>query len=326
MQSVNTVIRSNRLRWLGVALATATVLWACGGGGNSPDSTTPPQLQLNATTSWELMTAGDIADCRLRPSGDSDAFKTGQLVKRQLADAGDNSNVLTLGDNAYFLGLSIGYEECYQKTWGDFLPKTFAMPGNHDYESSGENNYFRYFGAKASPPGAGPANSGYYRIDQNGWTLFVLSSVVDATAVSAQGQWLKKELATAKPCVAAAWHHPVFSSAQDGDGAGMAELYAMLDTAKADIVLQSHAHHYERFAPMTSTGEQIPGAGMPSFVVGTGGAKLEGFARQRAGSQKQVQAFGIMRLTLDPGKVAWRFVDIKDEVLDQGNITCRNKA
>jgi acid phosphatase type 7 len=323
MQPMTTATRLRGLRWICAALAAAATLWACGGGGTSPGSTVAPQVQPNASTSWELVTAGDIADCRLRSSADSDAFKTGQLIKRQLASAGDNSNVLTLGDNAYFLGLSIGYEECYQKTWGDFLPKTFAMPGNHDYESNGENNYFRYFGAKANPDGR---QAGYYRIDQNGWTVFVLNSVIDATAASAQGQWLKKELATANPCVAAAWHHPVFSSSSDGDGAGMAELYAMLDTAKADIVLQSHAHHYERFAPMTSTGAQVAGAGMPSFVVGTGGAKLEGFAGQRAGSQKQVQAFGIMRLTLDPGKAAWRFIDINDQVQDQGNITCRNKA
>ena len=79
------------------ALVSAAVA-ACGGGNNSA----PTQLQANATTSWEVMTAGDIAQCNLRPSGDTNANKTAQLVERQLAGAGSNSNVLTLGDNAYF--------------------------------------------------------------------------------------------------------------------------------------------------------------------------------------------------------------------------------
>jgi acid phosphatase type 7 len=249
------------------------------------------------------------------------------LIERELLKAGSNSNVLTLGDNYYLnLGLNFGYSECYAETWGRFINKTFVIPGNHDYENNGEAAYFDNFGAKASPPGAGPANSGYYRIDQNGWTVFTLNSMVDARAASAQGQWLKKELATAKPCIAAAWHHPRFSSSKDGDNSTMAELYAMLDTAKADLVLQSHAHHYERFVPMTSTGEQIAGAGIPSFVVGTGGATLEGFPFQRAGSIERVEAYGVLRLTLDAGKAIWRFIDINDQERDQGDITCRNKS
>ena len=322
MQSVNTVIRSNSLRWLGAALAAATVLWACGGGGSSPDSTTPPQLQPNAATSWELMTAGDIADCRLQPSGDSDAFKTGQLVKRQLADAGDNSNVLTLGDNAYLLGLSIGYEECYQKTWGDFLPKTFVIPGNHDYESNGENNYFRYFGAKANPDGK---QTGYYRIDQNGWTVFALSSVVDATAASAQAAWLKAQLAAGtQSCIAAAWHHPMFSSAEQGGDKKMIALWDILQVAKADVVLQAHQHHYERFAPTRSDGS-LSADGLRSFVVGSGGAKKFGFATVSTGSERQVEAYGIMRLSLSKGNAKWKFIDVDNIVHDQGSFDCRPK-
>jgi acid phosphatase type 7 len=300
------------------------VLLACGGGANN---TTPTLLQANPTSNWELMTAGDIADCRLQSSSKSDAERTAQLVERQLADAGSNSNVLTLGDNAYLVGLLIGYTECYQKTWGRFINKTFAIPGNHDYESNGDGNYFDYFGPAASPgPSFGPDRSGYYRIDQSGWTIFALNSNLEGPDLLAQGQWLKKELASAKPCIAAAWHHPLFSSATDGDNAKMAEVYAMLDTAKADIVLQSHAHHYERFLPMTSTGEQISGAGMASFVVGTGGAKLEGFVRQRAGSERRIETFGVLRLTLAAGKAAFRFIGINGQMHDQGDITCRNKS
>jgi acid phosphatase type 7 len=318
-------VAQRTLRYLGLATLLGAGVWACGGGG---ENTSPTALQTNSTTPWELLTAGDIAQCEKLRSSLSNAEKTASLIERQLATAGANSNVLTLGDNYYLnLGLNFGYSECYAETWGRFINKTFVIPGNHDFENNGEATYFDNFGAKASPgPSFGPDRAGYYRIDQSGWTVFALSSVTDATAASAQGQWLKKELATAKPCIAAAWHHPLFSSSEKGGDTKMAELYAMLDTAKADLVLQSHAHHYERFAPMTSAGEQVAGSGIPSFVIGTGGASLEGFPGQRAGSQKQIQDFGVMRLTLDAGKAAWRFIDTNDQVRDAGNIICRSKS
>ncbi len=305
------------------AVAIAVTVVACGGGGNN---TTPTVLQVNPTTPWELITAGDIAQCNpLRSSADSNAHKTAELVDRQLAIGGANSNVLTLGDNAYFAGLTIGYTTCYRPTWGRFIDRTFAIPGNHDYEKGGDNNYFDYFGPKASPAGAGPDRSGYYRLDQNGWTVFALNSNIDASAASPQGQWLKKELATASPCVAAAWHHTRFTSAAGGDNATMSQLWDMLDLAKADVVLQGHEHHYERFAPMTAAGAVVAGSGLRSFVVGTGGAEIYGFAGTRAGSERQVQAYGVMRLSLSAGKAAWRFTDINDQVQDQGAFECRKK-
>ncbi len=302
-----------------------TALWSCGGAGGSSESknTTPTDLQPNPTTPWELFTAGDIAQCNLlRNPNDAQADGTARLVERQLARAGANSNVLTLGDNAYTLGQSIGYSTCYSPTWGRFINKTFAIPGNHDYENNGDGNYFRYFGAKASPDGK---DTGYYRIDQSGWTVFALSSVTDTSAASAQATWLKQQLATAKPCIAAAWHHARFSSAPDGDNNKMTAIWDILEQAKADIVLQSHEHHYERFAPMLSDGTVSTTGGLRSFVVGTGGAEIYPHARVRAGSQRQLVTYGVMHLSLDSGKAAWRFIATNDAVLDQGDFNCRAK-
>jgi acid phosphatase type 7 len=311
----------NALRALQFGLLAALVgaaVVACGGGGN----TAPTTLQANATTSWEVLTAGDIAQCNLRPAGDTNAEKTAKLVERELATAGSNSNVLTLGDNAYFFGQIIGYTSCYEKTWGRFIDKTFVLPGNHDYENNGESNYFKYFGAKADPRGNG---TGYYRIDQNGWTVFGLNSSVDSTAASVQADWLKKELATAQPCIAAAWHYARFTSAPDGDNTTMIAMWDILDAAKADMVLGAHEHLYERFAPMTSNGTVSATGGMRSFVVGTGGADTYGFGATRAGSEKQIQAFGVMRLSLSAGNAKWKFIDVDDVVRDEGAFTCRTK-
>ena len=302
-----------------MAALVGAALAACGGGGNNG---LPTQLQATPASSWEVMTAGDIAQCNLQPSGKSNAEKTAQLVERQLAGAGSNANVLTLGDNAYLLGLLIGYTECYEKTWGRFIDKTFVIPGNHDYENNGEGNYFKYFGAKANPDGKG---TGYYRIDQSGWTVFALNSNIDASAASAQAQWLKKELASAQPCVAAAWHHARFSSAPDGDNGTMTAMWDILDQAKADVVLQAHEHQYERFGPMTSDGTLSATGGLRSFVVGTGGADTYAHARVRAGSEKQAVAFGVMRLSLSAGNAKWRFIDVDNAVRDEGAFDCRKK-
>jgi acid phosphatase type 7 len=95
------------------ALAGAAVV-ACGDGGGG--GTAPSVLQANPTTPWELMTAGDIAQCFVLPASTSNAEKTARLIERQLAGAGGNANVLTLGDNAYFFGQTIGYTACYDQT------------------------------------------------------------------------------------------------------------------------------------------------------------------------------------------------------------------
>jgi hypothetical protein len=77
-------------------------------------------------------------------------------------------------------------------------------------------------------------------------------------AGSSQEAWLKADLA-AHPnvCTIAYWHRPRFSSSTTTPSsttynAFWNDLYA----AGADVVLNGHAHDYERFAPQTSSGRE----------------------------------------------------------------------
>ena len=63
-----------------------------------------------------------------------------------------------------------------------------------------------------------------------------------------------------------------------------------------------------------------------SNVVGTGGAEIYPHASVRAGSEKQVVAYGgVMRLSLSAGHAKWRFIDVDNAVRDEGAFDCRKK-
>ena len=57
-------------------------------------------------------------------------------------------------------------------------------------------------------------------------------------------------------CALAYWHIPLFSSSQDHQP-DMTSIYSLLYTKGADVVLNGHAHFYERFAPQDGPGTPI---------------------------------------------------------------------
>jgi hypothetical protein len=98
----------------------------------------------------------------------------------------------------------------------------------------------------------------------------------------------------------------------------------MLDEHNADLVLSGHEHFYEAFEPLDARGQRRgDGDGMRQFVVGTGGAKLYGFWRPPYASRARVLEFGVLQLTLEPDRYAWRFIDVDGRVRDAGAARCR---
>ena len=90
-----------------------------------------------------------------------------------------------------------------------------------------------------------------------GWHLVSLNSEIEQDAHSPQLQWLRQDLAARRfQPILAIWHRPRWGSGAHRDSKKprwfLNEMYA----ARAELVLNGHAHHYERFAPQRP--DQIP--------------------------------------------------------------------
>lgn len=251
-----------------------------------------------------LVGAGDIATC----DRDQDEL-TAELLDTI------PGTVFTLGDNAYKDGTYTEYIECYDPSWGRHKSRTMPLPGNHEYNTSGAAGYFQYFDNIES----------YYAYEMGSWRIYALNSEIDISAASPQVIWLKEDLA-ANPsqCVLAYWHRPRWSSGEKhGDNPEMQTVWQMFYDAGAELVINGHEHHYERFAEMDGSGAEVS-AGLREFVVGTGGAGLYPIGTPHAASQvRDDSTFGILKLTLHETGYDWEFVPILGSTFtDSGSGNC----
>jgi hypothetical protein len=260
-----------------------------------------------------VLVAGDIAGCHWK--GDE---RTAALI------AARPGLVMTAGDNVYPSGTLRQYRNCYAPSWGEFRGRTRPVPGNHDWLSGG-SGYFTYYGSAA-----GPRNRGYYAFSTRTWRVYALTS--DCSRVggcgpgSAQYRWLKADLA-ANPqrCVMAVWHHPRFSSGEDGNNLRVAPLVKLLFEADADLVINGHSHAYERFAPARPNGQVDRERGIRQIVVGTGGAPLGEFEHPRPAHSevRNRTTYGVLQLTLSWNRFAWEFLPVPGSRFhDQGQGSC----
>jgi hypothetical protein len=255
-----------------------------------------------------MIAAGDIAMCG-RPS----VAQVANLVAMLPGE------LLLVGDIAYFQGTTEQFRDCFNPSWGQFRPRWHPVPGNHEYESPNAAPYFAYFGDAAGPPGLG-----YYSFMAGDWLILMLNSNIPATAGSPQYEFARTALAAQRtPCTMAVWHHPRFSSGPSGNTPAMRDMWALLESSRAEVVVSGHDHLYERFARQRADGTADPADGIRQFVVGTGGADLYNFVRIAANSEERIMRYGVARFTLRPAQVDWEFVGLDGSTSDQGLDTCR---
>lgn len=324
---VTTAVTGNGTYSFVVTSASATTLRLATKESTAPVA--PPQLVVATETGTPgdpvLVAAGDIST-RTKVGGNK---QTSDLVLALSPD-----KVLTLGDDQYPDGALIDYQTYYQPTWGRFKAKTDPVPGNHEYlADTSASGYFTYFGAAASPLEAGCTSNcnGYYSFDIGAWHFVVLNTnhndcaYVACDATSAQLDWLRNDLAnTTQPCLAAAFHHPRWSSGtHHGSDPTMGPIWTALYQAKVDVVINGHEHNYERFAKQNPSGQADP-QGIRQFVVGTGGNGLYGFGTPAANSQaRNSTSKGVLQLTLHATGYDWAFKPAAGFTFaDAGSDTC----
>jgi hypothetical protein len=91
-----------------------------------------------------------------------------------------------------------------------------------------------------------------------------------------------------------------------------------------DLVVNGHAHGYERFAPMDATGAADQASGTREIVAATGGDDFQTYGPAKPASEViNNSTFGVLRLTLRPGAYDWRFVhEAGATFTDSGSTGC----
>jgi hypothetical protein len=266
-----------------------------------------------------LVGAGDIADC----SDLSGARATAKLL------ASLPGTVFVLGDLAYGDGTSTELMRCYDETWGQYKQRTRPAPGNHEYETKDAPvdalGYFQYFNGVA-----GPAGEGYYSYELGAWHIIVLNSNCSevkggCNTGSPEERWLRSDLA-AHPslCQLAYFHHPLFSSSLPEPDKELEPMWMDLYQAGVDLVVNGHAHNYERFAPQDPSGHSDPARGIRELIAGTGGKDHAQFLGVSPNSEvRNNDSFGVLKLTLYPRRYRWKFIPVSGaHFTDAGGGSC----
>jgi acid phosphatase type 7 len=184
------------------------------------------------------------------------------------------------------------------------------------------------------------ASQGWYSYDLGNWHIISLNiecqsapfandcSTTDGGLLTRETQWLASDLAANhQPCTLAYWHQPTFTAfdtsakvpdpsapgADSMEGLASDAWWTLLYKAHATLVLNSHEHYYARFRPMDPAGRYDPTRGITQFTIGTGGEPLDVLATENGGYSNpnvvtaQDQAFGVLKLTLQPDSYSWDY-------------------
>jgi hypothetical protein len=106
----------------------------------------------------------------------------------------------------------------------------------------------------------------------------------------------------------------------------MASIWSRLWSAsapskRADLILNGHVHHYDRFARQNLSGGADPN-GMRQVTVGTDGVELHNFQTIHPRSERRIQEHGVLRLTLHPNRAVGKFIDTAGNVDDTFTEPC----
>ncbi|MCA1814254.1 MAG: fibronectin type III domain-containing protein [Halobacteriales archaeon] len=258
-------------------------------------------------------------EVRLGVIGDVGVGSVQAQLMGRLAGAGLDA-VLHVGDVSYADGASGTWDAYFQQA-EPALASTAYLPalGNHDVESCCAMQSFL---ARNALPG----NERWWSADVGNVHVVALDDepasgdgahFVEGTNVftgsDAQTAWLKGDLAAAKGSgrfIVVEFHRPLYSSSQahPGNPAMRSALEGIFVQNGVDLVLNGHAHGYERTYPVaygsvksTSGGVYAKGSAPIYVVTGGGGESLyTTWQAQPAWSKVRAAAYEWVRLVAGP--------------------------
>ena len=322
-RDVTTLVRSGQVLTLGIRSGQADdVAYDARGAGVGPrlvlDVDAPPEGTIVAAVGDMVCGAGQVQTAQTCHE---------LAVSDLLVEDPDLEAFFALGDLQYNAGSLADFQTYYEPTYGRVKPITYPVIGNHKYQTQDGDGYWDYWGAQA-----GERDRGWYSIDLGArWHVVFLNSncgQVSCLNGSLQLQWLHADLqATTRPCIAAVFHHPRWSSGEaPGDNPSVDPFVRILQRHRAELILSGHSHNYERFRRQRADGTASAN-GIRQFVVGTGGRSVDaatGFERPfSVNSQFRIAGvFGLLRLSLTDTGFWWSFVDENGRVRDSGTDRC----
>jgi chitodextrinase len=203
--------------------------------------------------------------------------------------------------------------------FNSFYSITNPTIGNHEYTGSSAAGYFDYWNNVPD----------YYSYDAGGWHFISLNSNASRIGVdinSAQYAWLAQDLAAnANMCTMVYYHHPLFNIGPEGPSTSMSDIWALMAQYGVSIVLNGHDHDYQRWIPLDANGNPSS-TGITEFVAGGAGHGLQTFIgsdyRVAFSDDLNPEAFGVLRMALNPAGVNFEYINSSGVTLDSGVVPC----
>ena len=183
----------------------------------------------------------------------------------------------------------------------------------------------------------GNRGEGWYAHDIGDWRAIILNSECNGTVYdfcdhNAQKAWLQAELAAnPRQCIVAAWHRSMKAASADhsDDEGNFLEVWQMLYDAGVSLVLTSHEHNYQRYAPYNRASNAVDPNGIREIVTGTGGngSMYPVTNTSKPGLEAyQSNTFGVLKVTLGTDTYNWEFLPVAGKTYtDSGTGACRGQ-
>src|SRR5436305_918201 len=144
---------------------------------------------------------------------------------------------------------------------------------------------------------------------------------------SPEETWLVNDLAShTQACTLALFHEPLYtSSSQITPNTAVQPLWQDLYNHNVDLIVNGHAHNYERFAPQDANGNLDTARGIIEIIAGTGGEGHYSFNSTVAPNSlvRNSDTFGVLQLTLHQSSFDWKFIPVAGMTFtDSGTHAC----